>query len=448
MAERLTDSLVKALLAPIKGNKLTYDDEIKGFAVRVTSGGARAFILNYRANGRERRYTIGSFPDWKTVQARKEAAELKRLVDRGEYPMRERHEERAAPLMGELIDRFLSDHVPRKRNSTRRDYTALLEKEVRPAFGRDKVAELRHTDIDKLHRKITERAPYQANRMVAVMSRMMNFAIKLGWRSDNPTMGIERNPEDRRERYLSPEELGYVSIALQEHGDQRSADAIRLLLLTGARRGEVMAASWDMFDLAAGVWVKPSAHTKQKKIHRVPLSPPTVTLLKAIRDRQSAEETQARQEGKPVTPQRFPFPGGKTGAPLTDLKKSWATIRAKATVMIWANDPSSLAGQLVAELRSTMPADKKAQLPALADCLVLAKAEGIALPPGLTDVRIHDLRHSFASMLVSHGHALPVISALLGHTQAQTTARYTHLYDDVLRSATNVVGAMITASGR
>lgn len=125
-----------------------------------------------------------------------------------------------------------------------------------------KVAQLEHADVDRLHRKLPERAPYQANRTAAVLSKMMNFAVKLGWRADNPGRGLERNHEDRRERYLSPAEIVALSAALQEHRDQRSADAIRLLLLTGARRGEVLGATWDQFDLLGSVWTKPSSHTK------------------------------------------------------------------------------------------------------------------------------------------------------------------------------------------
>ena len=203
MSERLSDKVVKALLPPPSGNKLFYDTEIKGFAVRITAAGARAFVVNYRVAGRERRYTIGSFPDWSTAAARKEAAELKQRIDRGEDPMGERHDERAAPTVGELIDRFAADYLPRKRESTRRDYLAMLENIVRPELGKMKVMDVRHADIDRLHRKVSERAPYRANRVAAVLSKMLSFAVKLEWREENPVKGLDRNPEERRYRYLS-----------------------------------------------------------------------------------------------------------------------------------------------------------------------------------------------------------------------------------------------------
>src|SRR5215207_3727300 len=131
MAERLTDKLVKVLPVPPAGNKLYYDADVKGFAARVTAKGARAFVLNYRAGGRERRYTIGSFPDWSATAARDEAKALKKLVDRGQDPMGERHEERAAPTVGELIDRYVTDILPKRRDSTRREYVAIIEKYIR-----------------------------------------------------------------------------------------------------------------------------------------------------------------------------------------------------------------------------------------------------------------------------------------------------------------------------
>src|SRR5205807_1921648 len=103
----------------------------------------------------------------------------------------------------------------------------------------------------------------------AVLSRAMNLAIKLGWREDNPVQGVERNHEERRYRYLSGDELRRLTEALAVHPNQRAANAVRLLALTGARRGEVLSATWDQFDFEAGVWIKPSSHTKQKREHRI-----------------------------------------------------------------------------------------------------------------------------------------------------------------------------------
>ncbi len=265
--------------------------------------------------------------------------------------------------------------MPKKRERSARDDAALIEREILPRLRRLKVVDVTFSDIDRLHREITKRAPIRANRAVALASKMFSLAIRWGWRPDNPAKGIERNPENKRDRYLTGEEMARLTAALAEHRDQQSANIIRMLLLTGARRGEVLATRWADLDLEAGVWVKPSAHTKQKKAHRVPLSAPARQLLAGI----------PRTSG-------YVFPARVSGH-RTEIKGSWQAI-CKA-----------------------------------------ARLEG---------VRVHDLRHSYASILASAGLSLPVIGALLGHTQAQTTARYAHLFDDPLRAATERVGAIVS----
>jgi integrase len=212
---------------------------------------------------------------------------------------------------------------------------------------------------------------------------MFSLAVRWEMRDDNPARGIERNNEEKRNRYLVGDELRRLTEALAAYPVQMSANAIRLLLLTGARRGEVLAARWDQLDLDAGIWVKPSSHTKQKREHRIPLSAGARLLLVEIKASAGSSE--------------FLFPSAQgTAGHLTDIKRAWASICRLA---------------------------------------------------GLTGVRTHDLRHSYASMLASSGLSLPVIGALLGHTQASTTQRYSHLFDDPLRATTDRVGAIVAAAG-
>jgi integrase len=166
-------------------------------------------------------------------------------------------------------------------------------------------------------------------------------------------------------------ELGRLTVALAELEDQDAANAIRLLLLTGARRGEVLAARWADFDLGTGVWVKPPSSTKQAKLHRVPLSAAAVALLRTF----------------PLGDARlFPTLSGRS------LTRTWEILRKAADI---------------------------------------------------SDVRLHDLRHTYASVLASAGLSLPVIGALLGHATPTTTARYAHLFDDPLRAATERASAII-----
>jgi integrase len=291
--KRLTDALIKTLPTPPTGNRIHYDapdkggnNYTRGFGVRVTAGGARSFVLNYRAkNGREGRCTIGSPPDWSLTAAREKAKELKRLIDGGADPAKEEHEKRTADNINALCDEFIAAHVSKKREATRKEYIGIIDKYIREELGTTKVADVRFVDVDRLHRKISAHAPYRANRAIAVLSKMFSLAIQWGIRAaidGNPVKGVERNVEDKRHRYLSADELGRLHKTLDRHRDQDAANVIRLLLFTGARRNEALLARWGHFDLADGVWVKPGATTKQKTLHRVPLSDQAIKLLKAM----------------------------------------------------------------------------------------------------------------------------------------------------------------------
>jgi integrase len=240
-----------------------------------------------------------------------------------------------------------------------------------------KVADVSFTDIDGLHRKITRHgSPYQANRVVALLSKMFSLAIKWRWRTGNPCHGVERNQELKRQRYLTAAELVRLTGVLAELDDQQPANIVRMLLFTGARVGEVLSMRWQDLDLEAGVWTKPGATTKQKTEHRVPLSAPARQLLASL-----------ARDGDYV------FPGKDGQGHRVDLKRPWPAICKAANIR---------------------------------------------------GVRVHDLRHTYASVLASSGQSLPIIGALLGHTQASTTHRYAHLVDDPLRAATETAGAVIT----
>ena len=205
----LTDAAVKRLPVPANGNRITFDDAIGGFGCRVTAGGARSFVLDYRTKvGRQRRITIGQYPNWSTAGARQEAARLRQEIDRGADPLEDIQEAREAPTVAELADRFEKEHLPRRRPGTIELYEIALRKHILPTLGRRKVADISFEDIDALHQKITEtRGPIVANRCVAVMSKMMSLAVRWRMRTDNPAKGIERNAETKRKRYLSAEEL-------------------------------------------------------------------------------------------------------------------------------------------------------------------------------------------------------------------------------------------------
>src|SRR5262249_40360316 len=150
---------------------------------------------------------------WKATDARDKARELKRLIDDGGDPMGEVEDERAAPTVPELIERFKAEHVERKRPSTIAAYGRILDLHVGPHFGRHvKVTDVRSDHIDALHRKLTKAGSlYVANRTVAVLSKMFSLAVRWRMRDDNPAKGVERNYETKRKRYLSADELSRLS---------------------------------------------------------------------------------------------------------------------------------------------------------------------------------------------------------------------------------------------
>jgi integrase len=176
--------------------------------------------------------------------------------------------------------RYEAEQLSKRRRSTQRDYRSILQRHVRPALGRHKISAVDFANIDRLHQTVTKASgPYRGNRVIAVVSKLFSLAMQWKRRADNPCRGIERNIESKRKRYLSGDELQRLSRALAEHDDRDAADIIRVLLLTGARRGEVLGMKWA--DVADGVWTKPAASTKQRAEHIVPLSAPARQILAA-----------------------------------------------------------------------------------------------------------------------------------------------------------------------
>jgi integrase len=393
---------------------ITYDADLPGFGIRITARDVRSFVLNYVVHGRERRVTIGRFPTWSATAAREEAKELRRKIDAKIDPLDEQAAQaraaeaaRRAPTMQHLFERYASEHLPRKAARSAADDRSIWQQLILPRLGSLKVDAVKPSDIDALHAEVSLTRPVRANRMVEVVRKAFNLAIRWGWRPDNPATGVHRNREEKRTRYLSDTEILALSRALAAHPERASANAIRLLMLTGARRSEVLGARWNMFDLDGGVWTKPSAHTKQRREHRVPLSAAAIELLNELRR-------------DATTPYVFP---GANGKPLVDIKRTWLAVCREA----------GIAERVPKKMRNGE---------------VVCGKDGAAVLAWQPTARIHDLRHTYASILASEGLSLPIIGALLGHTQPQTTSRYAHLLDDPLRAATERVGTLIAGKDR
>ena len=379
----ITLTVISGLEPPAHGNRILYDSEIPGFGVRITAAGSISFVLTYWIHGRQRRYTVGRFPEYKPAEARNEAIELRKAIREGRDPLESRALDRAAPLVSDLATQYLSEHAEHNnRQKTLNDKRQMLNAVILPHLGRLQVGAVTSEDIRRVH-GLLKATPYYANRIRAFLSALFSFAIDKKIRPDNPITktGVPKYPELQREKWLRSDELARLSKALDKYRDQQAANAVRLLIYTGARKHEVLQARWEQFDLKSKIWTKPSAHTKQKRVEHVPLGTRAVRMLKGMKQREG-----------------FLFPSPRVpGQPLENLRNQWA------------------------------------------DLCKAANLEGF---------RIHDIRHTCASHLVSSGVPLAHVGKLLGHTQASTTSRYSHFADSPLREAANLLGNIVEKGRR
>jgi integrase len=407
MATKITQRTIKSLKIPDHGNQIVWDSELKGFGVRVTPAGAVSFFLNYRSHGRQRRFKIGNVPEWSADAARAEAAKIKPRIDsEGFDPLEAKQRAAGEPTLKDLSKEYLERHYsPTSRGKLRDKQT--MESVILPKLGTLRLAAVSTRDIEKLHRQL-EGTPYRGNRVLALLSSMFSEAMRWKWTKENPARGIRRYPEEKRERWLQEDGLIRLHQALNEYDNQQASNAIRLILLTGSRKSEVLKAKWSEFDLERGVWVKPSHHTKQKKTEHVPLNIPALALLREMLS--WAREAHALEPGVAMGPMIFPGRDGKSAR--VSLRKPWIQICRAA---------------------------------GLAEAITV-KGKRRQLTRWKPTVRLHDLRHTFASNLVTSGVGLQKVKELLGHTQISTTERYAHLADGALRDASNVFGTISNAA--
>jgi integrase len=331
-AEKRPVRLTNKFVDKLTGEEMWWDNDSKatGFGVRSYSGGGRSFFIDYRLNGRQRRYTIGPFPRWSAEAAREEAKKLRKEIDRGVDPAGDKRARRTAPTIQDLIDRYVEDHLPTKTLVGLRvnDEKKMLA-EVGDKLGRHtKVADIHGGDIAEMHRRITESSrPIRANRILAITSKMFSLSLvpkageTLPWRNaaqGNPCKGIQKNREEAKERFFSQSELTAISDALANYSGG-AADCVRLIMMTGCRPAEAMKATWEEFDKEPGYWIKPSAHVKQRKVHKLPLSPAAIELIDRLRQ---------KRNGKWV------FPGDKPGQHCGASGTSFGSRRASARTRV------------------------------------------------------------------------------------------------------------------
>jgi integrase len=339
-----------------------FDDDLKGFGVRVRTSGRKTYFVMMRHKCVMRRFTIGPHGAVTAEAARLKAKQIISDLAIDKNPTAEQDAVRNSVTVRSLGERFIVEYVPcHLKPSTAGEYKRCVEIFINPEIGTMKLVSVERTDIAKIHHQLRH-IPYQANRMLGVLSIMFNLAESWNLRPafTNPCLGVKKYKEKKRERFLNREELRRLgeALRLEEEFAPSAVACIRLLLLTGCRLREIQTLKWSYLDLDTCLAFLPDSKTGRKTLY---LGSVAVKLLRSIPRRHD---------------NHFVITGDVEGQHLTDMQKPRRRIR------------------------------KLAELP---------------------DVRIHDLRHTFASSGVALGQGLPIIGKLLGHSQPQTTARYAHL---------------------
>lgn len=295
---RITKSSVEALAIPSPGGRtVLWDAEVKGFGVRVSSGGDRTYVLRYQIGGRDekqRQVTIGKHGSPFTAeQARRRALELLAAVRSGSDPVGERasarqakateDDRRAERMFDVLADRWFDRHVKGDGLRSVKDVKGVLERDIKPAFAGCTVDEVTKAKVIGALEAVGERSKAAANKMHKWLRQMFNWFVERGIVEHSPLDRVRRpHAEPSRKRVLSLLELAVVWLAAGALPDPFRS-FYRLLILTGQRLREVAALQWSELDLDSGEWLLPAERTKNKNDHVVPLSNQAMAVLQALR---------------------------------------------------------------------------------------------------------------------------------------------------------------------
>ena len=367
---RLTDAGI-ARLAPAVLEYTVWDTRQAGLGVRVRPSGHRSFVHYRKGEDGAHRLTLGSAALTSVEEARSmcRAIETGARSDQAEY--------RAVPTFGEFVRGPGHVCIGRCKPSTLKAVRWVLNAQLLPTFGSLPLDRITRADVTRWFDEYSRTAPGGANHALSVLRRMLNHAVECGHLETNPARSVKRNPRPKLTRFLSREEICRLHRVLDRYGRARpsrvqQADVIRLLLLTGCRRSEVLTLRWQ--DVDGDTLTLVDAKTGPRRVF---LNAPARAILE--RQPRSASEYVFPS---PLDPER----------PLSSNLRLWYSVRREA---------------------------------------------------GIEDVRLHDLRHTFASHAVLQGVPLPVVSRLLGHKQPSMTLRYAHVSDRETEAAAERIGAAI-----
>lgn len=386
---RLTKRFVEAIEPADKPTHI-WDDQLSGFGVRVLPNGHRRYLVKYRTGGGgrtapQRWYLLGTHGAITCEQARDLAQQVLAVVARGDDPQADKFAFRAAPTVTDLWQRYETDHLPHKKPTSASDDRQKWRDRIAPYLGSKKVKDISRDDIDRLHKRHAD-TPYQANRVIALLSKLFNLAELWGMRPDgsNPCRHIKKYAEEKRQRFLNQGELERLGDAMRDGlatqtESPHAVAALQLLLFTGARLNEILTARWEWVDFNRRVINLPDSKTGAKPLFL------SETAIEVLRDLQTLATSDSP----------YIIRGRHKDRPMVNLAKPWARLCERASIK---------------------------------------------------NARIHDLRHTAASVGVAQGMNLPVIGRLLGHSQAATTHRYAHVDIDPALAAADRIGQTIATA--
>jgi integrase len=376
----LTPQLIKSATCPAGKQKIDYyDSYCKGLLLEIRITGGKTYSLVYTdIRGKRRQVKVADERDVTLTQARKLADKMRTLIAMGEDPLEKKTQLKKIPTISAFINESYLPFIKTYKRSWDTD-VSLIKNHIIPNFGKQYLDEVSKKDILQfISMHALTHKPGSVNRVIILMRYIFNLCIR--WEtpgiSKNPTAGIPLLEENnKKERFLTADEANLLVEKLKESDNKMLQYIIPMLILTGARKNEVLKAKWQDFNLGQKVWRIPIS--KSGKARHVPISDGVHYLLENVPRFEDCE---------------YVFPNPKTRLPYISIFCSWNTARSAAQ---------------------------------------------------LDDVRIHDLRHSFASFLVNSGRSLYEVQRILGHTQIKTTQRYAHLSQDSLLSAANEISKVV-----
>ena len=366
-----------ASTVPATGSVTWFDAEVPGFMLEQRASGGATFYYRYRDASRAIRLCrLGKLGEVSLAQARAQAFQMRELVREGGDPKRELHRFKESPRLLDFVRERYVPYVSSRKRSWQMD-VGMFDMHIAPALGTARLSRITPADVRQFMQGMADQgySPATCNRMLVLLKHIFNCAIRFEVlpAHGNPCKGVEMFPITLHERYLQPQEVTALFEELERNANTMVGQVVRLLLLTGARKREVLDARWSEVDFEHKVLWVPPERSKSRKPRPIALSYAAIELIKSLpRD--------------PDVPYLFFNP--RTRKPPVSIFVAWDSIRRKA---------------------------------------------------GLADVRLHDLRHSYASFLVNAGRSLYEVQELLGHADIRTTSRYAHLSRERLREAVETV---------